>query len=132
MGDSLKPLIQLGITLYRQYEKGGGERVTILEVETFVVKPEKQGEVMALWQKMLKYMKEHPEKTKAKSTKIFTQVFGGTFGAYFGMSEYDSIADWEKEYATMMQDETLMKLMQEAMTLIVPGTFSVNILSALE
>jgi hypothetical protein len=113
-------------------DKKGGERVTILEVETFVVKPEKEGEVMALWQKSLKYMKDNPEKIKAKSTKIFTQVFGGTFGAYVGMSEYDSIADWEKEYATMMQDETYMKLMQEAMALMVPGTFSINILSALE
>jgi hypothetical protein len=112
--------------------KAGGEEMTILEVETFVVKPEKQGEVMALWQRMLKYMKEHPEKVKAKSTKIFTQVFGGTFGAYVGMSEYDSIADWEKEYANMMQDETYMKLFQEAMAVIVPGTFSINILSALE
>ena len=106
--------------------------MTILDVETFVVKPEKQAEVMALWQKSLKYMKEHPEKIKAKSTKIFTQVFGGAFGAYVGMSEYDSIADWEKEYATMMQDETQMKLMEESMALIVPGTFSINILSALE
>lgn len=106
--------------------------MTILEVETFVVKPEKEGEVMALWQKSLKYMKEHPEKVKAKSTKIFTQVFGGTFGGYVGMSEYDSIADWEKEYAAMMQDETYIKLMQEAMSMIVPGTFSISILSSLE
>jgi len=106
--------------------------MTILEVETFVVKPEKQGEVMALWQKSLEYMKENPEKAKAKSTKIFTQVFGGTFGAYVAMSEYDSIADWEKEYATMMQDETQMKLFKEFQTFIVPGTFSINILSALE
>ena len=106
--------------------------MTILEVETFVVKPEKQGEVMALWQKVLKYIKENPEKVKAKSTKIFTQVFGGTFGGYVGMSEYDSIADWEKEYATMMQDETYKKFHQEAMALIVPGTFSINILSAIE
>jgi hypothetical protein len=115
-----------------QTTKNGGVRMTILEVETFVAKPGKEGEVMALWQKALKYMKDHPEKTKAKSTKIFTQVFGGTFGAYVMMSEYDSIADWEKEYATMMQDETQMKLMEEAMALIVPGTFSINILSALE
>jgi hypothetical protein len=106
--------------------------MTILEVETFVVKPEKQGEVMALWQKALKYMKENPEKVKAKSTKVFTQVFGGAFGGYVIMSEYDSMADWEKEYAAMMQDETQMKLHQEAQTLMVPGTFSINILSALE
>jgi hypothetical protein len=106
--------------------------MTILAVETMVVKPEKQGEVMALWQKALKYMKDHPEKTKAKSTKIFTQVFGGNFGAFVSMSEYDSIADWEKEYAIMMQDEEYMKLFQESMAFIVPGTLSINILSALE
>jgi hypothetical protein len=106
--------------------------MTILEVETFIVKPEKQGEVMALWQKAIKYMKDHPEKTKAKSTKIFTQVLGGNFGAFVSMSEYDNIADWEKEYATMMQDETYMKLFQESQTFIVPGTLTINILSAIE
>jgi hypothetical protein len=105
--------------------------MTILEVETFVVKPEKQGEVMALWQKILKYIKENPEKVKAKSTKIFTQVFGGTFGGYVVMSEYDSLADYEKDYA-MMQDETYMKFFQETQAFIVPGTLSINILSALE
>ena len=110
----------------------GGDKVTVFMVETYVVKPEKQGEVMALWQKALKYMKDHPEKTKAKSTKIFTQVFGGNFGAFVSMSEYDSIADWEKEYAIMMQDEAYMKLFQESMAFMVPGTFSINILSALE
>ena len=73
-----------------------------------------------------------PEKTKAKSTKAFTQVLGGTCDALVVMAEYDSLADWETEYATMMQDETLMKFMQEFMTLIVPGTFSVNILTPLE
>jgi NIPSNAP len=106
--------------------------MTILEVETFVVKPEKQGEAMALWQKALKYMKENPKKTKAKSIKLFTQVLGGNFGSFVSMSEYDSIADWEKDYATMMQDETQMKLYQEFQTFIVPGTFSINILSSVE
>jgi len=72
-------------------------------------------------------MKEHPEKTKAKSAKIFTQVLGGTFGGYVAMFEYDSIADWEKEYATEVQDETLMKLSQETQAFIVPGTLSINI-----
>ena len=106
--------------------------MTIFDVETFVAKPEKQGEVMALWQKALKYMKENPEKVKAKSTKIFTQVFGGTFGGYIVMSEYDSIADWEKEYAAMMQDETQMKLFKEFEALMVPGSFSINIWSSIE
>lgn len=50
--------------------------MTILEIETFVVKPQKQGEMMALRQKILKYMKENPEKAKAKSTQVFIQVLG--------------------------------------------------------
>ena len=106
--------------------------MTIFEVETFVAKPEKQGELMALWQKSLKYMKENPEKTKAKSMKICTQVLGGAHGGYVVMSEYDSVADWEKEYATMMQDKTQMKMFQEFQALIVPGTFSINIWSSIE
>lgn len=106
--------------------------MTILAVETVVVKPEKQGEMLALWQKAHKYLKDHPEKTRAKSTRIFTQMFGGVFGALVSLSEYDSLADWEKEYAIMMQDETYMKFFQESMDMIVPGTLSINVLSALE
>ena len=77
-------------------------------------------------------MRENPEKTKAKSIKLFTQMLGGNFGSFVSMSEYDSIADWEKDYATMMQDETQMKLYQEFQTFIVPGMFSISILSSVE
>lgn len=86
----------------------------------------------ALWQKILKYMKENPEKAKAKSTKVFTQVFGGTFGGIVVMSEYDSIADLELDFAIMAQDETYQKFFQETETLIVSSKLSINILSALE
>lgn len=48
------------------------------------------------------------------------------------MSEYDSIADLELDFAIMAQDETYQKFFQETETLIVSSKLSINILSALE
>ena len=106
--------------------------MTILEVDKFVVKAEKQAEMIALWQKTIKYLKDHPEKTKAKSTKIYTQMLGGIFGTFVITFKYDSLADWEKDYASMMKDETLVKIFEASMAMIVPGTYSITILNAIE
>lgn len=106
--------------------------MTILEVDKFVVKAEKQAEMMALWQKTIKYLKDHPEKTKAKSTKIYTQMLGGVFGTFVITFKYDSLADWEKDYVNMMKDETFVKIYEASMAMIVPGTYSITILNAVE
>lgn len=110
----------------------GGESLTILEVDKFVVKAEKQAEMMALWQKTIKYLKKQPEKTKAKSTKIYTQLLGGIFGSFVVTFKYDSLADWEKDYASMMKDETFVKVYEASLAMIVPGTYSITILNAVE
>ena len=68
----------------------------IFDVETFVVKPEKQEEFMQLRQRFLKYMKKNPEKFKEmKSYKRFVQMWGG-ISKFIEMYEFDSMADLEK------------------------------------
>jgi len=107
--------------------------VTILFVETWVVKPEKQAEFTKWWQKNLKYMKQNPKMFKEmKSMKVYTQRFGGVYGAYVVLAEFDSLADFEKLQVRTMKDEGLMKMYQESILLIDPTTYTVNIWNALE
>ena len=101
--------------------------MAIFYMETYAVKPEKQAEFMPLWKKFLKFAKDNPKMFKFKSGKVFTQMFGGVYGTYVSITEYDSLADLEKEMAMGMKDERLLKLMQEFMALIVPNTYTANI-----
>ena len=107
--------------------------MTIFVVETYVVKPGKQGELMLLLQKMREYKKKNPEEFKEmKSKRIFSQMFGGVSGGYVELNEFDSVADAEKYIARTDKDEGYMKLLQEALQLVVPATYSLNVWKALE
>lgn len=103
--------------------------MAIFVLETFAVKPEKQSELMPSWKKFLKYAKDNPKMFKFKSGKLFTQMFGGVYGTYVSLFEYDSLADLEKEMTAAMKDEKLVKLMQEFMLLIIPNTYTSNVLN---
>ena len=107
--------------------------MTVFVVEAYVVKPGKQGELMLLLQRMRKYKKENPEQFKEmKSKRIFSQMFGGISGGYVELNEFNSMADAEKYMARMFKDEEFMKLYQEAIQLIVPATYSLNVWKAVE
>jgi len=101
--------------------------MTVFLVETFAVKAEKSGDLMPMMKRFLKYMKQNPKKFKLKSYKLFSQMFGGVYGSYVGMSEYDSMADFEQENSSAMKDTQLMKMMQEFMQLIVDGSYSISL-----
>ena len=124
--------MQLEIRIMSNKEKGC-EKMTVFIVETYVVKPGKQGELMTLLQRIRKYKKENPERfNEMKSKKIFSQMFGGISGGYIEMNEFDSMADAEKYMARMQKDEEFMKLYQRAMLLTVPATYSLNVWKAVE
>jgi len=107
--------------------------MTIFVVETYVVKPGKQGELMLLLQRMREYKKKNPEAFKEmKSKRIFSQMFGGVSGGYVELDEFDSVADAEKYIARTDKDEGFMKLLQEALQLVVPATYSLNVWKAVE
>jgi len=107
--------------------------MTIFVVETYVVKPGKQGELMLLLQRMREYKKKNPEGFKEmKSKRIFSQMFGGVSGGYVELNEFDSLADAEKYITRTDKDEGFMKLLQEALQFIVPATYSLNVWKAVE
>ena len=107
--------------------------MTVFIVETYVVKPGKQRELMALLLRIRKYKKENPERfNEMKSKKIFSQMFGGISGGYIEMNEFDNMADAEKYMARMQKDEEFMKLYQRAILLTVPATYSLNVWKAVE
>jgi len=107
--------------------------MTILVVEKWLVKPEKQEEHTKVMQKFRKFIKDNPERFKGiKSVKEYTQMFGGINGMNIWLIEYDSLADYEKENARMQKDEDAKKLTQEWQALIDPATVSVDIWSPME
>ena len=107
------------------------ERITILVVNTWVVKPEKEGEFTKLWQRYLKYIKENPKTFKeVKSLKLFTQMLGGIYGAHVELIEYDSLTDLEKLLTRIFKDKEFMKVMQEIMLIIEPASYSINVWNA--
>jgi hypothetical protein len=103
--------------------------MSVFMVETYLVKPERQGQFRPLIKKFLKYKEENPEKFKeVKSWKLFTQVFGGISGAYIERWEFDNMADMHGRQTRMSKDEGFMKvvgeLRQESDLLIDPATRS--------
>jgi len=100
----------------------------VVIVNTWVVRPEKQAQFPQLWKKYLKYVKENSEKFRElKSIKLFTQTFGGVYGAYVELVEYNSLADYEKLISRILKDKGFMKIFQEIMLFMEPGTFSLNV-----
>ena len=70
--------------------------MTIFEVSTFVIKPEKKKEFTQLWKKQLKMIKKNKKMFKElKSLKLFTHMFGGVYGAYVELGEYDVTENYE-------------------------------------
>jgi len=107
--------------------------MTIVVQDMWVVKPEKQQEFTKLWKRYQKYAKDNPKLFKEmKSNKTYTQMFGGTYGAYISLSEYNSLADMEKLNNRSMKDPGMTKLYQEMMQLIDPVTFKSDVWTALE
>jgi hypothetical protein len=82
---------------------------------------------------MREYKEKNPEGFKEmKSKRIFSQMFGGVAGGYVELNEFDSLADAEKYITRTAKDEGYMKLYQEALQLVVPTTYSLNVWKALE
>jgi hypothetical protein len=102
--------------------------MTIVVVESWVVKAEKQADFAKLWQRYLKYVKDNPKLFKEmRTSKTYTQMFGGTYGTHILLMEFNSLTELEKMNNNTMKDPTLMKLYQEIMLAIEPTTYTSNI-----
>jgi len=107
--------------------------VTILTVDKWRVKPDKQAEHKKLMQKFRKFMKDNAAMFKEmRLVGEYTQMFGGVSGMYVWLVEYDSLADLEKLNKRMEKNEEAKKLMQEWMPLIDPASASTNVWTAVE
>jgi len=107
--------------------------MTVFVVETYVVKSGKQGELMSLLRKMREYKGKNPEQFKEmKSKRVFSQMYGGVSGRHIELNEFDNLAEAEKYMARTEKDAGFMKLLQEALKLVVPATYSLNVWTAVE
>jgi YesN/AraC family two-component response regulator len=104
--------------------------MTVFHVETYVIKPEKHEEYMAIMKKWSAYIKKNKKKCKElKSWRLFSQTIGGNSGGYVEMGEYDSLADFEKFMHRTFHgnEETIKKIVSGFTNCIVPGTYSTKI-----
>jgi hypothetical protein len=104
--------------------------VTIVKVEIYVIKPEKQQEYLAIMKKWTAYIKKNKEKCKElKSWKLFSQMIGDNIGGYIEMWELESLADHEKFMHRTFheQREFTASIVPGFTACIVPGTYSIRI-----
>ena len=97
--------------------------MTIMMVDSYVVKPDKLAEFAALLKKLETFIKKRPDLFKeAKSHKFFSHMLGGTWGGYVEMYEFENLADFEKWMNKMMKSDFMTTLYPEVASLTVPGS----------
>jgi hypothetical protein len=103
--------------------------MTIMMVDSYVVKPDKLGEYPAFLKKLDAFIKKRQELFKeAKSIKFSSKFLGGTWGGFVEMYEFENLADFEKCFNKVMHDkEFLTTIYAEVPNYIVPGSESVEI-----
>jgi hypothetical protein len=101
--------------------------MTVFKVETYVVKPEKQEEYMALVEKWVAYIKNKEKCKELKSWKLFSQTIVGTMGLYIEMGEFESLADYEKMMNRIIQDKEFQTTFLPFYDCLVPATDSIDI-----
>jgi len=104
--------------------------MTLFKVETYVIKPEKLDEYRTIMKKWVSYIKKNEEKCKElKSWKLFSQMTGDTSGGYVEMSEFESLADFEKFMHRIFHgnDKLIAMIVSGFTTCVLSGTYSMNI-----
>jgi hypothetical protein len=102
--------------------------MSIISVETYVVRTEKSMEFTALLNEFLKFKKAHPQLFKGvKSWKLYKQDYGQPAGMYIEMWEYGNLAQIEETNRRVFSDERMKKINAAFHELVVPATFSASI-----
>jgi hypothetical protein len=98
-------------------------------VDSYVVKPEKLGEITGLLKKLEALIKRRPELFKeAKSHRFFSHMLGGKWGGYVEMYEFENMADFEKCFYRIMQDKEFMTtIYAEFTSYVVPGSETADV-----
>lgn len=107
--------------------------MSIINVETYVVKSEKRDEFNIALQEFLKYKKNHPKLFEGLlSWKLFQQDYGGISKLYIEMWEYENLATMEIISARIFKDQGMKKISEGFHQLIEPTTFSTYIWRPIE
>jgi hypothetical protein len=100
----------------------GGDCMTIYVKETWDLKPEKAAEFIKFLERWKKLVKERPELFEGlKSWNSYEAVMGTTFQG-MNLWEYENMAEMEKSSSKFYTDPTLVKLVTELWTYLIPGT----------
>lgn len=109
-------------------KRGGRQSVSIITVETYVVRAERSIEFTTLIDEFLKFKKAHPQLFKGvKSWKLYKQDYGQPAGMYIEMWEYGNLAQVEETNRQIFSDERMKKINAAFHKLVVPATFSASI-----
>ena len=102
--------------------------MSIVSVETYVVRTEKAAEFTALLDEFLKFKKAHPQLFKGvKSWKLYKQSYGQPAGMYVEMWEFENMAQVDETNRRIFSDERMEKINAAFHRLVVPATFSASI-----
>jgi len=104
--------------------------MSVITVETYVVRAEKSVEFTTLLREFLKFKKAHPQLFKGvKSWKLYKQDYGQPAGMYVEMWEYGNLAKLEEINKRIFSDERIKKINEAFHELVEPATFSSSIWS---
>jgi hypothetical protein len=104
--------------------------MSILLVETYVVKAEKQAEFTPLLESFIEYKKDNPQLFEGlKSWTLHKQDIGHPAGMYIEQWEYESLAQMEEIDGRIFADEGMGRIQAAFHQLVEPATFSASIWS---
>jgi len=104
--------------------------MSVITVETYVVRAEKSQEFATLLNEFLKFKKTHPKLFKGvKSWKLYKQDYGQPAGMYIEMWEYENLAQLEKTDKRIFSHQGMKKINAAFHKLVEPATFSAAIWS---
>ena len=107
--------------------------MSILFLESLVVKPEKQGELDAHFKREKAFMEAHPELFKElKSQKILVQTMGDSVGRYMEILELENLAEAEKWVNRLMANKEFAAIHSEALDFAVPATHTMTVWSPVQ
>jgi len=102
--------------------------MSILVVETYVIRPEKLSEFDPALNEFLKYKETHQELFRGlRSWRLFKQEYGAISGLYIEMWEFDSLADMETITARIFSDEGMKRISRGFHQLVEATSFSTGI-----
>jgi len=96
--------------------------MTIFVKETWDLKPEKVGDFYKFLERWKKIIRDRPDLfEELKSWESYEAITGTTFKG-MNLWQYENMAEWEKHSSKFYSDPTLVKMVTELWTYLIPGT----------